>query len=74
MWYCVRLCRSQPESAFPHLRYINARQRGWMLNEVSASSWKATYRVVSDVTKADSAIVSDAVFTIAPDKPGAIRV
>jgi len=61
-------------SAFPHLRYINARQRGWMLNEVSASSWKATYRVVSDVTKADSAIVSDAVFTIAPDKPGAIRV
>ena len=61
-------------SAFPHLRYINARQRGWMLNEVTATSWNATYRVVTDVTKADSAIVSDAVFTIVPDKPGATRL
>jgi alkaline phosphatase D len=56
---------------FPALKYLNVRKRGWVLNEVTAAGWKATYRVVDDVTKRDSAVTTDAEFVIVPTKPGA---
>ena len=61
-------------SKFPALRYLNAHNRGWVLNEVTATEWRATYRVVADVTKADSAVTTDASFVVVPTKPGATRV
>lgn len=56
---------------FPALKYLNGRQRGWVRNEVTASRWTAEYRVVEDASTADSAVRTDATFTIAPDTPGA---
>ena len=38
-------------SSFPDLRYLNARKRGWCLNEVTPTKWTATYRIVDDATK-----------------------
>ena len=70
------LLPEQLESAinlFPALRYINAHQRGWVRNEVTRAGWTAEYRVVSDVKAADSAVRTDATFTIAPTTPGAVR-
>ena len=61
-------------SQFPALHYLNVRNRGWVLNEVTATEWRATYRVVADVTNADSAVTTDASFVVVPTTPGATRV
>ena len=61
-------------SAFPDLRYLNARQRGWCLNEVTPTTWTATFRVVDDPTVVGSKMTTDAVFRVAPDRPGASRL
>ncbi len=60
-------------TAFPDLRYLNARQRGWCLNEVTSTKWMTTFRVVEDATVAGSKVLTDAVFTVSPDQPGALK-
>jgi alkaline phosphatase D len=60
-------------SSFPDLRYLNARKRGWCLNEVTPTKWTATYRIVDDATKPESTVSTDAIFTVTPDKPGAVK-
>ncbi len=59
---------------FPALKYLNVQKRGWVRNTVTATKWTTEFRVVADVTVRDSALSTDATFTVAPGTPGAVRV
>ncbi len=61
-------------STFPDLHYLRTTYRGWNLNEVTPTSWTSQYRIVEDALVADSAVRTDATFTMVPTKPGITRV
>ena len=57
----------------PHTVWHNAR-RGYVMNDVGASEWKATYRIVPYVTKPDAPIQTAAQFVTRNGKPGVDKV
>jgi alkaline phosphatase D len=56
---------------FPAVHYADGTKRGWVRNVITAAGWKAEYRAVDDVTRADSPITSAATFRIDPTSSGA---
>lgn len=40
----------------PHVNYNNGRQRGYLRGTASSNNWKSEFRVVADITQADSAV------------------
>jgi alkaline phosphatase D len=53
---------------------MNARHRGYVVCEVTAAEWIASFRMVDTVKEPTSDIRTDAVFRIAAGRPGATRV
>jgi alkaline phosphatase D len=58
---------------FPEIVYANDLKRGWVRSVITKDEWTAEYRVVDDVTAADSGSSTDAVFRILPGAPGVNR-
>ncbi len=61
-------------SQTPHVKYTNARQRGYVVCTVTPQQCTATFRVVDTVAEPESAIQTDAVFRIAAGMPGATEI
>ena len=59
-------------SLLTDVKYFNARQRGWLRCEVTATEWTAEYRVVQDNHIDGSPLMADGTFTVTPDRPGAV--
>ena len=49
----------QSKDANPYVDYVNGDDRGYLRCEVDQSNWTSQYRVVRDVTKADSRLRTD---------------
>jgi alkaline phosphatase D len=58
-------------SRFPEVQWANDTKRGWVRSEISPTDWRAEYRVVQDVSRADSPVATDRTFRIVPTEPGA---
>lgn len=56
----------------PHITFIN-RQRGYVRNIVTPSSWTADFQIVPAVTTPDAPLTTRASFVIADGRPGAVR-
>jgi alkaline phosphatase D len=57
----------------PHTHWHNAR-RGYVMNDVGADEWKASYRIVPFVTKPDAPLQTPAQFITRNGKPGIEKV
>jgi alkaline phosphatase D len=59
----------QLAGALPHVQYVNARQRGYVVCEVTPDELRAEYRVVSDVAAPAGTIATDSTWTITDGDP-----
>jgi alkaline phosphatase D len=55
---------------FPEIQWANDLKRGWVRSMLTQDEWRAEYRIVDDVTRADSAVGMDRTFRIVPTEPG----
>lgn len=60
-------------TAFETIKYAEDKRRGYILHTISPTAWTADYRVVDNVKATNATVTTDASFTMAPDKPGAVR-
>lgn len=58
----------------PHVKFFDSRKRGYVLNTVTPSSWRADFRTSEDVTvrKAQSSTLAS--FVVEAGRPGATRI
>lgn len=57
-----------------HVRHADGERRGWLRCDVDAERWLATYREVTDVADAASAVVDGPRFEVVRGTPGARRL
>ncbi|MGH3332489.1 MAG: alkaline phosphatase D family protein [Nocardioidaceae bacterium] len=56
----------------PHVKYLNPDLRGYTRCVVTASEWRADYRVVPSATDTSSPAVTDATWVVESGRPGAV--
>jgi alkaline phosphatase D len=57
----------------PHIRYVDAKRRGYVRCEVTPATWRADLRTVASALRPSSATTTSATFVIESGKPGAER-
>ena len=57
----------------PHIVHARPDQRGYTVVEATPARWAATLRAVEDVTRADSAVGTQAAFVVEDQRPGLQR-
>jgi alkaline phosphatase D len=63
--------RARP--ANPHVRYLDARQRGYLSVGVTAEQWRTDYRVVTSAADTADPAVTDSSWVVENGRPGAQR-
>lgn len=66
----LRQVGSLVEAASPHVAWSELTKRGWVLHEVDADSWTATYRLVDDVTVPGAPVREAATWSLVAGTPG----
>lgn len=60
-------------AANPNVRYVNARQRGYVRLDITPTSLRADYRLLTDAHDPHAAVATAASFAVAAGRPGAER-
>ena len=58
----------------PHVKFFESRKRGYVLNTITPSAWRADLRVCEDVTTRQAQASTLASFAVESGRPGAVRV
>jgi alkaline phosphatase D len=58
----------------PHVKFFESRKRGYVLNTITPSEWRADLRVSEDVTVRQARASTLASFAVEAGRPGAVRI
>lgn len=58
----------------PHIKYMDARHRGYMICDVTPEKWTTTFRIQSDVRDAGATTSTHATFVVEDGKAGAVEI